>query len=203
MLEGWPKVAANGIPLSDSISAYIHDLHQPGSPSPAPGRASAFCLLFTLSLSPLQAHLTSSRVSKHLSSLIISMPSSLLQRRYLSVTILPLPALKPYILYTLPCAYFKLCFYLSSTVADLVSCILFPQSVANTLWKRIADIFLWKVEWFFGVELNFPVSPNYPSFNTERPMSQETAPSPGKLGWLVTPSDNTGKKSVLDCGNIE
>lgn len=105
MLEGWPKVAANGIPLSDSISACIHDLHQPGSPSPAPGWASAFCLLFTLSLSPLKAHLTSSRVSKHLSSLIISTPSSLLQRRYLSVTILPLPALKPYILYTLPCAY--------------------------------------------------------------------------------------------------
>lgn len=107
MLEGWPKVAANGTPLSDFISACIHDLHHPGPPSPAPGRASAFCLLFTLCLSPLKAHLTSSRVSKHLSSLIISTPGSLLQR-YLSITILPLPALKPYILFILRCTYLSL-----------------------------------------------------------------------------------------------
>ena len=49
----------------------------------------------------LSSSSTSSRVSKLLSSLSISTPGSLLQRRYLSITILPLPSLKPYIVFIL------------------------------------------------------------------------------------------------------
>ena len=52
-------------------------------------------------LSPLKARLTSSRVPKLLSSLSFCTLGSLLQRRCLSITILPLPALKPYIVYML------------------------------------------------------------------------------------------------------